>query len=159
LIDVGGDIVLGDPPPGSSGWRIGVAPLKPDQPPSRYLRLANVAIATSGDAWQHVEIDGRRYSHIVDPHTGLGLTDRSSVTVIAPSGMAADALASAVSVLGPQRGIKLIEATADTAALIVNSPDGKTVETHQSNRWPAPNPLPPGEDGERSEPGEGRHGR
>ena len=140
LIDVGGDIVLGDPPPGSSGWRIGVAPLKADGPASRYLSLANVAIATSGDVWQHVEIDGRRYSHIVDPRTGLGLTDRSSVTVIAPTGMAADGLASAVSVLGPKQGMKLIEATADTAALIINSPNGKTVQTHQSNRWPQQKP-------------------
>ncbi len=93
-----------------------------------------MAIATSGDAWQHVEIDGRRYSHIVDPKTGLGLTDRSSVTVIAPDGMLADSLASAVSVLGPQRGLSLIDKTPHTAAFVVRSVNGQ-VETFSSRRW------------------------
>lgn len=134
LVDAGGDIALGDPPPGKPGWRIGIAPLQADGPPSRMLLLSRVAIATSGDAWQYVEIGGRRYSHIVDPRTGLGLTDHSSVTVVAPSGMAADGLASAVSVLGPQQGLKLIEETPGAAALIVRAPRGK-VETYQSSRW------------------------
>jgi len=134
LVDAGGDIRLGDPPPDKSGWRIGVAPLEADGPPSTLLSLSRIAVATSGDAWQFVEIDGTRYSHIVDPRTGMALTDHSSVTVIAPDGMAADALASAVSVLGPQQGLKLIDATPGTAALIVRAPQGK-VETHRSKRW------------------------
>lgn len=126
LIDGGGDIVVGDPPPGREGWRIGVAPLeKPDGPPSRHLILANQSVATSGDAFQHVEIAGTRYSHIVDPKTGLGLTSRSSVTVIAPAGIDADALASAVSVLGPEKGIALIDATPGAAALVVQVEEGK----------------------------------
>ncbi len=134
LIDAGGDIRLGDPPPGKSGWVIGIARLKPDSPPSQYLSLARTAVATSGDAWQYVEIDGRRYSHIVDARTGLGLTDHSSVTVIAPDCITADSFASAVSVLGPEKGLKLIEATPEAATFIVRAPEGKT-ETHQSARW------------------------
>ena len=105
MIDAGGDLVLGDPPPGKAGWRIGIAPLeKTDGPPSQILEIKNAAVATSGDAFQFVEIAGTRYSHIVNPKTGLGLTQRSSVTVIAPTGIQADSLASAVSVLGPQAG-------------------------------------------------------
>ncbi|NQU19946.1 MAG: FAD:protein FMN transferase [Candidatus Nealsonbacteria bacterium] len=134
LVDAGGDICLGDPPPGKSGWRIGVAPLQADGPPSTLLSLADVAVATSGDAWQYVEIDGTRYSHIIDPRSGMALTDHSSVTVIAPNCITADALASTVSVLGPQQGLKLIDATPGTAALIVRAPQGK-VETHKSKRW------------------------
>lgn len=134
LVDAGGDIALGDPPPGRTGWRIGIARLEADGPPSRFVLLARAAIATSGDTWQYVEIGGRRYSHIVDPRTGLGLTDHSSVTVVAPKGILADALASAVSVLGPKEGLRLIEETPDTAALIVRAPQGK-VETYQSARW------------------------
>jgi len=134
LIDAGGDIVLSAPPPGTSGWKIGVARLEADGPPSQVLSLADVAIATSGDTWQYVEIDGRRYSHIVDPRTGLGLTDHSSVTIIAPDGMTADALASAVSVLGPKQGLKLIGNTPGAAALIVRAPDGQ-LESHRSSRW------------------------
>jgi FAD:protein FMN transferase len=120
LIDAGGDVVAGDPPPGQSAWQIGIAPLEdPRGRPDRFLNLANAAVATSGDASQHVEIDGVRYSHIVDPRSGMGLTTLSSVTVLAPDGMTADALASAVSVLGPQRGIELIETIDGAEAYVV----------------------------------------
>ena len=134
LVDAGGDIALGDPPPDRPGWRIGIARLEADGAPGRVLLFSRVAVATSGDTWQYVEIGGRRYSHIVDPRTGLGLTDHSSVTVVAPDGMTADGLASAVSVLGPEKGLKLIENTPDAAALIIRAPEGK-VETYQSSRW------------------------
>jgi len=134
LVNGSGDIVLGDPPPGEIGWRIGVAPLEPDQPPSRLLRLAHCGVSTSGDAWQYVEIDGRRYSHIVDPQTGLGLTTRSSVSVIATDGMAADALATAVSVLGAERGLTLVERTCKAACLIVRIEDEKP-QVIESREW------------------------
>jgi thiamine biosynthesis lipoprotein len=133
MIDASGDIGLGDPPPERDGWRIGIAPLEPEGPPSRYVMLANAAITTSGDAFQYLEIDGRRYSHIVHPKTGLGLTDHSSVTVIAADCMAADSLATAVSVLGPEKGLALIEAVPDAWALIVRKPD-EEVEVHESRR-------------------------
>jgi thiamine biosynthesis lipoprotein len=110
LIEASGDIVCGDPPPGKEGWTIGVGSLtKPDAPPDRYLRVSNCGVTTSGDAFQFIEFDGVRYSHIVDPKTGLGLTTRSSVTVLAKDGTAADALATAATVLGPEKGLKLIE--------------------------------------------------
>lgn len=131
LVNAGGDMAMGRAPPDRPGWRIGIAPLDADQTPSRFLYLQQCAIATSGDAWQSVEIDGRRYSHIVDPRTGLGLTTRSSVTVVAPNGMIADGLASALSVLGPERGLRLIDGTPGTAALVVQVEKGRTV-VHQS---------------------------
>ena len=155
LIDAGGDIVLGDPPPELPGWRVGVARLRHSSEPRglsprkalpqdkpggsqadlpKVISLSNRAVATSGDTWQYVEIDGRRYSHIVDPRTGLGLTDHSSVTVVARDGITADGLASAVSVLGPEDGIKLIEATPDAAALVVRATQGK-IKTYRSSRW------------------------
>lgn len=134
LVDAGGDIGLGAPPPGRDGWVIGVAPLEPDAKPSLFLSLSNVAIATSGDSWQYIEIEGRRYSHLVDPRTGIGLTDHSSVTVIAPDAMSADGLASAVSVLGPAEGIKLIDSLDETATFVVRSPNGSP-ETYRSSRW------------------------
>ncbi len=140
LIDAGGDVVAGDSPPGKTGWRIAIAPLQdPEGPPSRFLLVKNAAVATSGDAFQYVEIAGVRYSHIVDPHTGLGLTRRSSVTVIAPDGLTADSLASAVSVLGHERGLELIESTCRTAALVAELHEGKP-RTFTSKRFPAVTP-------------------
>ncbi len=135
LIDGSGDIVVSDPPPGTTGWRIGIASLRePEAAPQHFATLSNCSISTSGDAYQFVELGGQRYSHIVDPKTGLGLTERCSVTVIAPDGITADALATAVSVLGPERGLKLIDSQPCTAALFATLDENRLV-TRQSARW------------------------
>jgi len=135
LVNAGGDISMGEPPPEQTGWRIGVAPLEADDTPSRFLRLANCGIATSGDAWQSVAIGGKRYSHIVDPRTGIGIVDRSSVTVVACDCMTADSLASAVSVVGPRRGIELVDQDCGASCLIVRVEED-AVKTYQSRRFP-----------------------
>jgi thiamine biosynthesis lipoprotein len=120
LVAAAGDIAVSRPPPGKDGWRIGIAPLQSSAPsPARYLLLHDAGISTSGDAEQHVEIGGVRYSHIIDPRTGVALTGRSSVTVIAPDGITADSLATAVSVLGPEHGLQLINSMPGTAALFI----------------------------------------
>jgi thiamine biosynthesis lipoprotein len=122
LIDGSGDIGVSAPPPGQPGWRISVAPLDADGPPSRHLLLKHAAVTTSGDAFQFVEIDGVRYSHIVDPSTGLGLTSHSSVTVIAPTCVMADSHATTVCVLGPERGLPWLRKHAPRAeALFVTA--------------------------------------
>ena len=128
LVNAGGDIVVGDAPNGQAGWKIGIAPLEPTAPPSRVLRIANRAIATSGDAWQYVELDGKRYSHIIDPRSGMPLTERSSVTVIARTGIEADSLASAISVLGRDKGLKLAQQSMDVSTLVLYVVDGETRE-------------------------------
>ncbi len=134
MIDGSGDIAVSDPPPGEPGWRIGVAPLEPEGPASQTLLLKHCAVTTSGDAWQHVEIDGVRYSHIVDTRTGLGLTTHSSVTVIAPTGIAADSYATAACVLGPQAGTLLLEKTPSAAGLFLTESKG-TTSTTTTSRW------------------------
>ncbi|MBV8266336.1 MAG: FAD:protein FMN transferase, partial [Planctomycetaceae bacterium] len=85
-------------------------------------------------AERYVEIDGRRYSHIIDPWTGLGVVDRCGVTVVARDGATADSLDTAVYVLGPERGLPLVEATQGAAALIIRSTDA-TVQIIESRRW------------------------
>ena len=112
LVEAGGDMRLGDPPPGRSGWRVGIPPLdNPQGEPLSYLELSRVAVSTSGDMIQYVEIGGKRYSHVVDPRTGMALTDHCRVMVVGPTGMAADAITKAVGVLGPEKGLKLIDET------------------------------------------------
>jgi thiamine biosynthesis lipoprotein len=137
LISGSGDMVVGDPPPGQPGWRIEVAPLDiTNAPPARYVQLKNAALCTSGDVFQHVEIGGKRYSHIVDPRTGVGLTDHSLVTVIGRDGMTSDALSTSVSVVGPERGLQLAKRfRADV--LVVRIPDQRVEEysTAGFGRW------------------------
>src|SRR5207244_2213927 len=121
LVAAGGDIAVSGPPPDAEGWTIGIAPLEdPNQKPSRYLLLHDAAVSTSGDAEQYVEIDGKRYSHIVDPRTGIGLVGRQSVTVVARHGIMADSLTKVVSVLGPERGLAIIDGLEGVAALVVS---------------------------------------
>lgn len=126
LVSGAGDLAVSEPPPGRASWQIEVAPLDmTNAPPARYVQLRNAALATSGDIFQRLEIDGHRYSHIVDPRTGRGLTDHSLVTVIAPDCTTADSLATAVSVLGPEAGLRLLEAGHGVAGQIIRAPDGR----------------------------------
>ncbi len=100
-VDIGGDLALGDPPPDQpEGWRVEIAT---GLDASRDTYLANCAVATSGDLERFYEHGGVRYSHILDPRTGMGIAQRRAATVIAPDGATADALASAISVLGQGR--------------------------------------------------------
>ena len=118
LIDASGDIGVSDPPPDAAGWRIAIEPPAGEGTPSRNVLLKNQAITTSGDAFQAVEIAGKRYSHIVNPHAGLGLTQPMAVTVIAPDCITADSFTKPICVLGPSRGFQLIEATPGAAAFV-----------------------------------------
>lgn len=123
LVSGGGDLAVSQPPPGTAGWRIELpSPETGTNSPPRFVRLKNAALATSGDLFQFVEIAGTRYSHIVDPRTGIGLTDHSQVTVIAQDCLTADALATSVSVLGVDKGFRLVEATPRAAAFLVRQP-------------------------------------
>jgi thiamine biosynthesis lipoprotein len=137
LVAGAGDVVVGDPPPGMAGWRVDLKPLlSADLAPVASLTLKNAAISTSGDAERFVEIDGKRYSHIVDPRTGLGVIDRAGVTVIAKDGATADSMATAVYVLGPERGLKLIESTPGTAAYFVRmAPASGEIQRFVSTRF------------------------
>lgn len=109
LVAAGGDVTVSDPPPGSKGWEIAIAPIeKKEGAPATTFLLANGSVSTSGDLNQFALIDGKRYSHIVDPKTGIGLLGRMSVTVVAPDGITADSLATAISILGSEAGKKLI---------------------------------------------------
>lgn len=99
LVDGGGDIYTGLPPPGEPGWRVVANTLSEDSIRQEIVFLKNAAVATSGDTYRYLEWKGKRYAHLIDPRTGLGMTDRRLVTVRAERCMLADALASTFSVV------------------------------------------------------------
>jgi thiamine biosynthesis lipoprotein len=135
LVSGGGDLAVTGPPPGKKGWRVELAPLDvTNAPPARFVVLKHGGLATSGDLFQRLEIEGKRYSHIVDPHTGIGLTDHSLVTVIGPDCMTADSLTKVVSVLGPEAGLQFIERASKVATRVVRKPAGQ-VQVFESSRF------------------------
>ncbi len=107
LIEMGGDIVVTGPPPGQSGWNIRIPNADRGKGPKDY-RLANCAISTSGDTEQFVIIGGRRYSHVVDPRTGMALSSRVQATVIARDGLTSDPLSKPLTFLGPRARARLL---------------------------------------------------
>ena len=134
MVDASGDVAVSAAPPGTDGWRIEVAPMPGDRA-GQVVVLENAAITTSGDARQFVEIDGRRFSHIVDPRTGLGVAGPAAVTVIAPDCTTADAVATAASVLGHEHGPAMIARFPGVSARFVWL-DGETVSDAVTPGWP-----------------------
>ncbi len=123
LVEMGGDIVVSGPPPGAEGWTIRVPNAGTDQGPVD-LHFANCAVSTSGDTEQFVVIGGVRYSHVVDPHTGRALTNRVESTVIAPDGLTADPLSTALTLLGPRDRKRMLKEYPGTNVYIkVEKPD------------------------------------
>lgn len=112
LVESGGDIVVGSGPPGLAGWRVDVPGASSDFK-DRASELTNAAIATSGADAQFVDIGGVRYSHIIDPRTGLGVTSQVTARVIAREAAVADALATALSVSGPDGVARVLAAYPD----------------------------------------------
>lgn len=142
MIDASGDVAVSAAPPGAAGWTIAVASLRAARGgeatgvAGEQLVLTHAAVTTSGDAFQAVEIDGRRYSHIVDPRTGLGVAGPAAVTVVAPDCATADAVATAASVLGPGQAAAFIEGSPGCAARFVWLEAGQ-IRQFQTAGWPA----------------------
>ncbi len=131
MVAASGDIAVSDAPPDRPGWQIGVDSVDlPQAAFTRILVVSNAAVSTSGDTEQFVEIDGKRYSHIIDPKTHQALTRRITVTVAAPTGMDADSLATALCVLGPERGLELVKHYPGAEALFfIPDPEPHIVES------------------------------
>ena len=140
MIEASGDIAVSLPPPGQNAWRIAIAPLNPKEPSQEAILLVNAAITTSGDAFQAAEIDGIRYSHIVDPRTGLGTRGPTAVTVIAKDCTTADALATALTVLGHTEAVEILPDFEDVSARFVWM-DGGNVNHFESLHWPQSVPF------------------
>lgn len=137
LVAAAGDVALGDAPPSQPGWKIELTASENNGRHAsgpRFVTLANAGVATSGDTFQRLELDGVRYSHIVDPRTGIGLTNGILVSVIAGDCMTADVLATAISVMGKE-GLRLVEQTKGATARILLPRDGKIEVIEHSARF------------------------
>ncbi len=133
LVDGSGDLAVGDPPPGRVAWRIDLDASISPPASSRTLLLRNAAVATSGDRYQRVTLEGRTFAHILDPRTGLGLERAFTATVIAPSCTLADAWATALSVLGPD-GLRRIEGRPGFAG-ILREGRGKALRVRETRNF------------------------
>ena len=136
LVAAGGDLSIGDPPPATEGWEVQIRSWTSGSiADSGMLQLHNCNVSTSGDKFQFLEAKGTRYSHIIDPQTGLGITDSVSTTVIAPDGATADALATTLSILPVKRALALADLQDQVAAFLVRR-QGKQFVEFRSRRFP-----------------------
>ncbi len=103
LLDMGGDLLCGDPPPGRDHWSITIPWIE------KTIQVANCAIATSGPDYQFFVHKGERYSHIIDPATGWGVTNIFSTTIIADTGWMADGFASACAIMSPESSLRILQ--------------------------------------------------
>ena len=141
MVDVGGDVrCFGTPPESRKYWVIGIQNPNIDDKTNESglvmtLKANNRAITTSGDYQQFVVIEGKKQSHIINRKTGTGAEGLSSVTIITNNATDADALATAVSVMGAEKGIELIEKLDDTEAILIPSSTTEFIMTTGAEKY------------------------
>jgi FAD:protein FMN transferase len=123
LVNIGGNIYAMGAPPGKKGWSIGVRDPNGGLETVGTLVLRDEAVATSGNYENFVEIEGKRYGHIIDPRTGWPVSHVLSVTVVAPTGLASDALSTGLFVLGPGDARAVVAGLPGVAALFALADD------------------------------------
>lgn len=127
MVEIGGELRLRGSSPRGTPWRIAVEEPDPQGLHSvhRVLELTDIAMATSGDYRNYFERDGKRYSHTIDPTTGYPITHNlASVTVLSESAAYADAVATGLDVLGPEKGMKLAQNQGLAVYMIIKGDQG-----------------------------------
>ena len=138
MVDIGGDLrCFGTPANGIKHWLIGLQdPASDDEKILLTLNMGDMAVATSGDYRRFVVIDEIKHSHIVNPATADSANGLSSVTLIAPTAIAADALATAATVLGSEKGLELINKTDTAEAILIHSDKpGKFIKSSNAGQY------------------------
>ncbi len=120
IVNAAGDLVAWGTQPGGRPWTIGIADPDQKHTPFSTLNISNMAIATSGNYEKYALIDGKKYSHTIDPKTGLPVTGIKSVTIISPSAEFADAMATPVTVMGIKVGLGMIDQLNQIACVIID---------------------------------------
>lgn len=135
LCGAAGDISAGDPPPGRPDWIVGIQSVTDPAKIAGHVKFHNYSVSTSGDTYRGADVDGTRYSHIIDPRTGLGLKSHIGVTALAPDGITADWITKPISILGPERGLAIIERIPGAAARVVTVDEAGHETVYQSRRF------------------------
>lgn len=123
IVNAAGDLITWGEQLNGSAWTIGIADPEQSSRPFSSLNISNMAIATSGNYEKFVIIDSKRYSHTIDPKTGLPVSGIKSVSIICPSAELADALATPVVVMGVKVGLNLINQLKHVECVIIDDHD------------------------------------
>jgi thiamine biosynthesis lipoprotein len=128
-IDAGGDLYLGGCNQAGHAWSVGIRHPRIDGELIDTLHVSNQAVCTSGDYERRAEIEGNGH-HLLDPRTGTSPLSIASTSVLAPSAMLADALATAAFVLGPLHGIQLLHRHGVEGLMVTPA-----LERHETKGW------------------------
>jgi len=120
VVNASGDISTWGNQADGKPWTIGIADPDHAERPFSYLNISNMAIATSGNYEKYVIIGGRKYSHTVNPKTGLPVTGVKSVTIICPNAEIADAMATPVTIMGVKAGLDMVNQIDNLACIIID---------------------------------------
>jgi thiamine biosynthesis lipoprotein len=120
IVNAAGDLSAWGLQPNGQPWTIGIADPNAKHQPFSQLNISNMAVATSGNYEKFAVIDGKKYSHTINPKTGLPVTGIKSVTILCPNAELADAMATPVMVMGVQVGLELIDQMRGIACLVVD---------------------------------------
>jgi thiamine biosynthesis lipoprotein len=120
IVNASGDLVTWGNQANGKPWTVGIADPEHQKQPFSYLNISNMAIATSGSYEKFAVIDGKKYSHTIDPHTGFPVSGIKSVSIICPQAELADALATPVMVMGVEVGLNLINQLKNIACIIID---------------------------------------
>jgi FAD:protein FMN transferase len=125
MVEAGGEVIVSAPPPGTTGWKVGIDTADSDAgaPPCTLL-LHDAAVSTSGDEHQFLELNGHRYSHVINPQTGWALEGENSTTVVARDSATADSLGTALSLMPVSEGMRAIESLPEVSVLWVRQENG-----------------------------------
>lgn len=123
VINASGDLTTWGRRPDGTAWTVGIADPANKGLPFSYLDVTDMAVATSGNYEKFAVIDGKRYSHTIDPKTGYPVSGIKSVTIICPNGEIADALATPVTVMGIRAGLDMINQMKNIACIIIDDAD------------------------------------
>ncbi|MFA6247721.1 MAG: FAD:protein FMN transferase [Mucilaginibacter sp.] len=132
IVNAAGDLVTWGTQPGGKPWTIAIADPDQETTPFSTLNISNMAIATSGNYAKYVIIGGKKYSHTIDPKTGLPVSGIKSVSIISPSAEFADAMATPVTVMGAYVGLDLINQLQNVACVIITD-DSKVYTSKNIN--------------------------